>query len=88
MCLYDVSADQLEGAKLAIQQQLEGLEGDGLLREGQTASQLLNAVSFSSDLQDAVSDAGYIQVRVLWVSGQQAAEATPPKMGSIDLFKL
>ena len=64
MCLYDVSADQLEGAKLAIQQQLEGLEGDGLLREGQTASQVLNAVSFSSDLKDAVSGAGYIQVRV------------------------
>lgn len=64
MCLYDVNAEQLEGAKLAIQQQLEGLEGDGLLREGQTASQLSNSVSFSSDLQEAVNGADYIQVQV------------------------
>lgn len=64
MCLYDISAEQLEGAREAIQQQLEGLEGDGLLREGQTASQLSSAVSFSSDLQDAVSGADYIQVSV------------------------
>ncbi len=62
ICLYDVSAKQLQGAREAIEKQLQGLEGEGLLREGQTASQLVKAVSFSSDLQDAVADAHYIQV--------------------------
>lgn len=62
MYLYDISSQQLQGAQEAIQQQLEGLEGEGLLREGQTATQLIKAVSFTSDLQDAVDGADYIQV--------------------------
>lgn len=63
VCLYDISEEQLQGSKEAIQQQLEGLQGEGLLREGQTATQLLKAVSFSSDLKAAVADSGYIQVQ-------------------------
>ncbi len=63
VCLYDISAEQLEGAKAAIQGQLEELGGQGLLREGQTPTQLLNSVTFSSDLKDAVGGADYIQVR-------------------------
>ena len=62
MCLYDIKDEQLEGAKTAIQSQLEELEGQGLLREGQTAVQLLKRVAFSSDLKDAVDGADYIQV--------------------------
>jgi hypothetical protein len=61
--LYDISEDQLEGAKVAIQAQLEGLQKDGLLREGQTASQLLGAVTFSSNLEAVIADAIHIQVR-------------------------
>ena len=63
VCLYDIKDEQLEGAKVAIQSQLVELEGQGLLREGQTASQLLKRVAFSSDLKDAVDGADYIQVR-------------------------
>ena len=62
ICLYDISEEQLQGAQQAIQQQLEGLEKDGLLREGQTASQLAKAVSYSTDLKNAVAGAVYIQV--------------------------
>lgn len=65
VCLYDISSDQLQGARKAIQQQLEGLEKEGLLREGQTASQLLKAVAVSSDLKEAVDGSGYIQVCTL-----------------------
>ena len=62
VCLYDISDEQLQGAKVAIQRQLEELEGQGLLREGQTAAQLLRRVNFSSDLKDAVDGAEYVQV--------------------------
>ena len=65
ICLYDISDEQLQGAKEAIRVQLEGLQGEGLLREGQTASQLLTAVSFSSNLKDAVTGVDYIQVSTL-----------------------
>lgn len=65
VCLYDISAEQLQGAKEAIQQQLEGLQGEGLLGQGQAALQLLQAVSFSSDLKAAVADAIYIQVFIV-----------------------
>lgn len=62
MHLYDISSEQLQGAREAIQRQLEGLEKEGLLREGQAASQLLQTISFSSQLQEVVDGADYIQV--------------------------
>ena len=62
MCLYDISSEQLEGAKESIYKQLQSLEGEGLLRGGQTAESLLPAVSFSSNLKEAVQGAGYVQV--------------------------
>ncbi len=53
----------MEGAKMAILTQLEELEGQGLLREGQTAAQLIKSVTFSCNLKEAVDGAEYIQVR-------------------------
>ena len=62
MTLYDIMAEQLEGAVLAIGQQLESLEGEGLLKEGQTGAELLNKVTTSSNLQETVEGAEYVQV--------------------------
>ena len=60
--LFDVVADQLQNALVAIEKQLKMLEGDGLLREGQTASELIRSVSVSSDLKEAMEGTDYIQV--------------------------
>lgn len=49
---------------MAIAQQLECLEEEGLLREGQVASQLVRAVTYTSTLKEAVYGAEYIQVCV------------------------
>jgi len=62
VCLYDINSEQLEGAKESIHKQLQSLEGEGLLREGQTAKSLLPSVSFSSNLEEAVQGACYVQV--------------------------
>ena len=62
MCLYDISTSQLKEAEKAIENQLEVLENYGLLRTGQTAAQVVKAVSFSADLKEAVEGAEYIQV--------------------------
>lgn len=62
MCLYDISDKQLEEAKKAIEEQLQSLEKDGLLRESQTALQLSKNLMFCSDLKEAVDGAKYIQV--------------------------
>ena len=61
--LYDIMAEQLEGAVLAIGQQLEGLQGEGLLGEGQVGAELLKRVTTSSNLQETVEGAEYVQVR-------------------------
>lgn len=60
--LFDVVADQLQNALAAIEKQLKMLEGDGLLREGQTASELMRSVSVSSDLKEAMEGTDYVQV--------------------------
>ncbi len=65
MCLYDINDQQLQDAEKAIRKQLEGLEGEGLLRDGQTADKVIKAVSFSSDLREAVEGAEYIQVDIV-----------------------
>lgn len=62
MTLFDVMADQLQNALVAVEKQLKMLEGDGLLREGQTAATLMRAVSVSSDLKEAMEGTDYVQV--------------------------
>jgi 3-hydroxyacyl-CoA dehydrogenase len=62
--LFDVVADQLQNALAAIEKQLKMLEGDGLLREGQTASELMRSVSVSSDLKEAMEGTNYVQVAI------------------------
>ena len=62
--LFDVVADQLQNALVAIEKQLKMLEGDGLLREGQTASELMKSVSVSSDLKEAMEGTDYVQVAI------------------------
>lgn len=62
MTLFDVVADQLQHALAAIESQLKMLEGDGLLREGQTAAELVRSVSVSSDLEEAMKGTHYVQV--------------------------
>ena len=62
--LFDVVADQLQNALVAIEKQLKMLEGDGLLREGQTASELMRSVSVSSDLKEAMEGTDYVQVAI------------------------
>lgn len=64
MCLYDISPEQLQGAQDSIFQQLQSLEREGLLRSGQTAENLATAVTVTTDFQEAVKDAQYIQVHV------------------------
>ena len=62
MTLFDVVADQLQAALAAIERQLKMLEGDGLLKEGQTAARLMGSVSVSSDLREAMEGTDYVQV--------------------------
>lgn len=62
VALFDVSDQQLEEALKEIEQKLTTLQEEGLLREKQTASQCLKNVSLSTNLQDAVAGATYIQV--------------------------
>ena len=62
MTLFDVVADQLPAALASIERQLTMLEGDGLLREGQTAASLMKSVSVSSDLKEAMEGTDYVQV--------------------------
>lgn len=62
MTLFDVVADQLQNALVAIEKQLKMLEGDGLLREGQTSSELMRFVSVNSDLKEAMEGTDYVQV--------------------------
>ena len=62
MILFDVIADQLQNALVAIEKQLKMLEGDGLLREGQTTSELMRFVSVSNDLKEAMEGTDYVQV--------------------------
>ena len=62
MTLFDVIADQLHNALVAIEKQLKMLEGDGLLREGQTTSELMRFVSVSNDLKEAMEGTDYVQV--------------------------
>ena len=63
MTLYDISSEQVEGALRAVEGQLECLEREGLLREGQSAQGLKDGVSACSNLEDAVKKAVYIQVK-------------------------
>ena len=65
MVLFDISDDQLEGARTAIERQLSTMEGEGLLWKGQTAAVLSEKVSFSTKLQDAAAGASYIQVATM-----------------------
>ncbi len=67
VCLYDISLDQLQGARQSIAEQLKSLEGEGLLRNGQTAESLLPSVSYSDNLAEAVKDVIYIQVGCVYV---------------------
>ena len=60
--LFDVAADQLQSALAAVEGQLKMLEGDGLLREGQTAAELIKSVSVCSDLCEAMKGTSYVQV--------------------------
>ena len=60
--LYDISDDQLQGALVAIGKQLQQLEGEGLLREGQKADELVKHVSVTSDLKEAMQGTEYVQV--------------------------
>ncbi len=60
--LYDISDDQLKGALSAIEQQLVTLETQGLLKDGQTAAELVKRVSCFTKLQEAATGAVYIQV--------------------------
>lgn len=62
VALFDVSDRQLEEALKEIEQKLTTLQEEGLLRERQTGSQCLKNVSLSTNLQDAVAGATYIQV--------------------------
>ena len=62
VALFDISDQQLEDALKEIEQKLTTLQEEGLLREGQTASQCLKNVSLSTNLQDTVAGATYIQV--------------------------
>ena len=62
MVLNDISADQLRGALDAVHHQLGNMEREGLLREGQTAQNLEKRVTVSANLQEALSDALYVQV--------------------------
>ncbi len=61
--LYDISDEQLQGALVSIGKQLVQLEGEGLLRAGQTGEELLKSVSVSSNLSEAMEGAIYVQVR-------------------------
>ena len=69
-------AEQLEGAVLAIGQQLESLEGEGLLKEGQTGAELLKKVTTSSNLQETVEGAEYVQVSGSCAVGVTTSQAT------------
>ena len=60
--LYDISDEQLQGALVSVGQQLVQLEGEGLLRTGQTGEGLLKGVSVSSNLSEAMEGAIYVQV--------------------------
>ncbi len=60
--LYDISDEQLQGALVSVGQQLVQLEGEGLLRTGQTGEGLLKSVSVSSNLSEAMEGAIYVQV--------------------------
>lgn len=61
--LFDVVEDQLKGAVAAVEEQLKSLESKGLLREGQTADQLLKHVSICTELKTAMEGADYVQVQ-------------------------
>lgn len=60
--LYDISDEQLQGALVAVGQQLGQLEKDGLLKEGQSSEGLLKNVSITSNIREAVEGADYVQV--------------------------
>ena len=62
MTLFDVVPDQLQSALAAVEGQLRMLEGDGLLREGQTAARLIKSVTVCSDLRVAMEGTEYVQV--------------------------
>ena len=70
MTLFDVVADQLQNALSAIESQLKMLEGDGLLRDGQTAAELVKSVSVSSDLKEAMEETDYVQVVTSVITNQ------------------
>ena len=62
MTLFDISDEQLQGALPSIRQQLTNMEKEGLLREGQLAAELAERVTLSSNLQEAMAGAVYVQV--------------------------
>lgn len=68
MTLFDVVEGQLQNALVAIEDQLKMLEGDGLLREGQTAADLMKSVSINTDLKEAMKGTDYVQVEYMYFS--------------------
>ncbi len=60
--MYDISSEQLMGVATAISDQLERLEKEGLLGEGQTKQLLMARITYEIDLAEAVKGACYIQV--------------------------
>ena len=58
-----MSSEQLEGAMAAVGEKLVVLEKEGLLREGQSAEELGRKVTPSTNLEEALQGAVYVQVR-------------------------
>ena len=64
VALYDILPEQVASACSDIQRQLAELEAQGMLRGELKASEISALVVGHTDLDKAVKDASYVQVRV------------------------
>jgi len=63
--LYDIDDAQLESARKEVRSKLTDLEKQGLLRGSLNALEQFNNIRYTSDFNDCVKDAAYIQVLVV-----------------------
>jgi len=63
--LYDIDDAQLESARNEVRSKLTDLEKQGLLRGSLNALEQFNNIRYTSDFNDCVKGAAYIQVLVV-----------------------